>query len=226
MRNKKTFLLLLLMFVVLRFSSSAQTGGEVHSETRRMENRGFINVRTLDSSIVVSLMYATDDNFTGERLYGDLHEAYLRKDAALKLVAAQKYLKALDASLSLVVRDAARPQSAQLKMWEKVKNTPMRKYVSSPSRVSMHSYGVAVDVAILDGEGNALDMGTEVDFLDPLSEPRREAEFLASGKLTRTQTGNRALLKKVMNGAGFKGIPNEWWHFEACSRAEAEKEKE
>ena len=223
MRNKVT--LLLSLFVLLRLSCPAQTG-TASSETERLENSGFINVRTLDSSIVVSLMYATSDNFTGERLYGDLREAYLRKDAALKLVAAQKYLKETDSSLGLVVRDAARPQSAQLKMWEKVKNTPMRKYVSSPGKVSMHTYGVAVDVSILDGEGNALDMGTEVDSFDPLSEPRREAEFLAAGKLTRTQTNNRALLRKVMKKAGFRGISNEWWHFEACSRAEAEKGKE
>ncbi|MDR2466978.1 MAG: M15 family metallopeptidase [Prevotellaceae bacterium] len=221
MRNRKT-LLPLLLFVLLRFDSSAQTG-EARSETLLMENSGFVNVRTLDSSIAVRLMYATDDNFTGERLYGDLREAYLRKDAALKLAAAQKHLKAIEPSFRLAVRDAARPQSAQLKMWEKVRNTPMRKYVSSPARVSMHTYGVAVDVTILDGEGNYLDMGTEVDSLDPLSEPRREAEFLAAGRLTRTQTGNRALLKKVMNKAGFRGIANEWWHFEACSRAEAEK---
>lgn len=42
-----------------------------------MERSGFVDVRSMDSTIRVSLMYARADNFTGRVLYTDLHEAYL-----------------------------------------------------------------------------------------------------------------------------------------------------
>ena len=47
-----------------------------------MERAGFVDVRSMDSTIRVSLMYARADNFTGRVLYTDLHEAYLHPKAA------------------------------------------------------------------------------------------------------------------------------------------------
>ena len=108
----------------------------------------------------------------------------------------------------IIVYDAARPQTIQKKMWDKVKGTPKSRYVASPGRISMHSYGVAVDVSILDEAGQALDMGTPVDYLGELAEPRREQEFLKSGKLTRKQINNRLLLRNLMKNAGFRSISN------------------
>jgi D-alanyl-D-alanine dipeptidase len=177
----------------------------------------------LDSAIVVHLLYATEDNFVGERMYKSLHEAFLQVEAAKKLVLAQKYLKQIDARYKLIVYDAARPQWAQEIMWNKVKDTPMKRYVVSPGRVSMHTYGVAVDVSILDSANKELDMGTKVDFLGALAEPKHEAKYLASGELTHEQVKNRELLRRVMKKAGFRGISNEWWHFEACTREEARR---
>jgi D-alanyl-D-alanine dipeptidase len=138
------------------------------------------------------------------------------------LVFAQKYLKQINPDCKLIVYDAARPQWAQVIMWNKVKDTPMKRYVSSPERISMHTYGVAVDVSILSRNSVELDMGTPVDFLGALAEPRNEAKFLASGELSPEQVKNRELLRKVMKKAGFRGISNEWWHFEAFTRTEAQ----
>ena len=56
------------------------------------------------------------DNFTGEVLYDDLLEAYLHPDAAHALVKAQKALKRLHPSYSLLIYDAARPMTIQKKM--------------------------------------------------------------------------------------------------------------
>lgn len=55
-----------------------------------MERAGFVDVRSMDSTIRVSLMYARADNFTGRVLYTDLHEAYLHPKAARALAKAQK----------------------------------------------------------------------------------------------------------------------------------------
>src|SRR5258708_5742059 len=38
------------------------------------------------------------------------------------------------------------------------------------------------------------------------------------GELTAAQVGNRELLRAVMNGAGWRGINSEWWHFDAGDR--------
>jgi D-alanyl-D-alanine dipeptidase len=48
-----------------------------------------------------------------------------------------------------------------------------------------------------------------------------EAHFLAKGELTQQQIDNRKLLRKVMKSQGFRNLPTEWWHFNACSRNDA-----
>jgi D-alanyl-D-alanine dipeptidase len=192
-------------------------------EAMQLKNAGLVDIRDLDSSIVVHLLYATENNFVGEQMYKSLREAYLQVEAANKLVVAQQYLKQINHNYKLIVYDAARPQWAQEIMWNKVKNTPMKRYVASPQRISMHTYGVAVDVSILDKNNKELDMGTPVDFLGELAEPKNETKYLASGELTAKQIKNRELLRTIMKKAGFKGISNEWWHFEAFTRTETQK---
>lgn len=201
----------------------SQNAGAVSEEALRLKNAGLVDIRDLDSSIAVHLLYATENNFVGERMYKSLREAYLQPEAANRLVRAQKYLQQINAGYKLIVYDAARPQWAQEIMWNKVKDTPMKRYVSSPKRISMHTYGVAVDVSILDKNNRELDMGTPVDFLGAKAEPKNETEYLESGELTPEQVQNRELLRTVMKKAGFRGISNEWWHFEACTREEARK---
>jgi D-alanyl-D-alanine dipeptidase len=201
----------------------SQDNKAISAEARQLKNAGLVDIRDLDSSIVVHLLYATENNFVGEQMYKSLHEAYLQTEAANKLVLAQKYLKQINPEYKLIVYDAARPQWAQEIMWNKVKDTPMRRYVANPKRISMHTYGVAVDVSILDKHNKELDMGTSVDFLGALAEPKNEAIFLDSGQLTPKQVQNRELLRTVMRKAGFRGISNEWWHYEAFTRTEAQK---
>ncbi|MDR0385789.1 MAG: M15 family metallopeptidase [Prevotellaceae bacterium] len=211
----------LVILLLCRTICFSQDNGAVSVEAQQMENAGLVNVRDLDTSIVVQLLYATENNFVGEQIYRSLREAYLQVETANKLVHAQQYLKQIHSEWKLIVYDAARPQQAQEIMWNKVKNTPMKRYVTSPQRISMHTYGVAVDVSILDGYNRELDMGTPVDFLGSRAEPANEAKCLASGELTAEQVNNRKLLRTVMKKAGFRGISNEWWHFEAFTRAEA-----
>lgn len=98
-----------------------------------MDSLGLINIADLDSSLVVKLMYTQADNFTGEVLYDNLTEAYLHPDAAYALIEAQKVLKRLHPSYSLIIYDAARPMSVQKKMWNVVKGTSKYKYVSNPN---------------------------------------------------------------------------------------------
>jgi D-alanyl-D-alanine dipeptidase len=221
-KNTCLFILSKVVLIVISCSHICFSQDTISAEAIQLKNAGLTDVRDLDSTIVVHLLYATKNNFVGEQMYKSLREAYLQTEAANKLVLAQKYLKQINPDYKLIVYDAARPQWAQEIMWNKVKNTAMKKYVSSPNRISMHTYGVAVDVSILSLNNRELDMGTPVDFLGELAEPRHENKYLASGKLTPEQIKNRDLLRTVMKRAGFRGIPNEWWHFEACTRTEAQ----
>jgi D-alanyl-D-alanine dipeptidase len=213
----------LILLILCSETCFSQGNKAISTEAQQLKNAGLVNIRDLDSSIVVLLLYATDNNFVGEQMYNSLREAYLQPEAAEKLIRAQQYLKQINPNYTLIVYDAARPQWAQEIMWNKVKDTPMRRYVANPQRISMHTYGVAVDLSILDDNNKELYMGTPVDFLGALAEPKNETEYLASGKLTAKQIQNRQLLRTVMHKAGFKGISNEWWHFEALSRADAQK---
>lgn len=201
--------------------AAAQRSGKT---AESLEKQGLVDVRKLDKSIFVSLMYARADNFTGSVLYGDLREAYLHPQAAEALVKAQRRLKALRPDLSLKVYDAARPMTIQQRMWDKVKNTPKDFYVSNPAHGGgLHNYGLAVDITLCDLRGDSLPMGTRVDAMTPLSHIDREAELVAARRISRQAQLNRKLLRSVMQFAGFRPLRTEWWHFNFRTRAQAKK---
>lgn len=201
--------------------AAAQRSGKT---AESLEKQGLVDVRKLDKSIFVSLMYARADNFTGSVLYGDLREAYLHPQAAEALVKAQRRLKALRPDLSLKVYDAARPMTIQQRMWDKVKNTPKDFYVSNPAHGGgLHNYGLAVDITLCDLRGDSLPMGTRVDAMTPLSHIDREAELVAARRISRQAQLNRELLRSVMQFAGFRPLRTEWWHFNFRTRAQAKK---
>jgi D-alanyl-D-alanine dipeptidase len=192
-------------------------------EAIKMELQGLVNVKDFAPDIVVELAYATDKNVFQTPLYSDFNEAYLQKEAAQKLAAAQQIIKSIDHDLSLVVRDAARSQRIQELCWELAKAKRLQHLFMPPSEISMHTYGVAVDVSLVSVSRNEeLDMGNLADMAGPLAAPKRELEMLKLGKLSYTQYGNRLLLRNAMTQAGFRSISNEWWHFEACSRSAAQ----
>ena len=48
-----------------------------------------MDIKVIDSSIVVDLKYSTSDNFLGFDVYGDFNTCYLQMDVAAKLGLAQ-----------------------------------------------------------------------------------------------------------------------------------------
>lgn len=188
-----------------------------------MEVLGLKNIKDIASNVVVDLAYSKSNNILTTQLYNH-NEAYLQPDAALKLAVAQKNVKDISPYLSLVIHDAARPQSIQQQCWSIAQLKGLQHMFIDPcASISMHSYGVAVDVSILNtATGQELDMGSAVD--SPLlAAPKHEDEMLEKGLLSQTQYNNRQLLRAIMINAGFTPISNEWWHFEACSREEAQR---
>jgi D-alanyl-D-alanine dipeptidase len=135
------------------------------------------------SNVKINLKYSSFDNFMGEDLYGDFKKAFLHKDAAVKFERAIGFLKKKQPTWSFVIFDALRPRAVQWKMWAKVKNTPQEKYIANPEQGSPHNFGMALDLGLLDANGEAVDMGAGFDDFREISEPRFEEIFLEEGKL-------------------------------------------
>ena len=212
--------------VSVHYKTTSQQASQPISPYTQFEqallDRGLKDVQQLDSSIVVELKYATEDNFMGRVLYDSLFHAFLQEEAAVKLADAQKKLKEKDSSLSLLVYDAVRPNSIQYKMWDLVKDTPKQIYVAEPGLGSLHNFGGAVDLTIV-RDGVPLDMGTPYDFFGKKAQPRYNNFFLDRKELTEEQVKHRELLSAVMKSAGFTPINSEWWHFNAFSITYARK---
>jgi D-alanyl-D-alanine dipeptidase len=193
-------------------------------EELSMEVQGLVNVKGYAPDIVVQLAYASSNNILHTQLYRNFNEAFLQKEAAQKLASAQRIVKSISPNLSLVVHDAARPQRIQQRCWELARARRVQYLFMSPKNISMHTYGVAVDVSLINlATRTELDMGGSWDNPGALAAPKREREMLRSGRLSPQQRANRLLLRRAMHAAGFTSISNEWWHFEACSRKTAQQ---
>ena len=225
---KQFFFNILLLFLVFVF---AQSKASLVSRDSSDLEKVFVflklqNVQALDSSIKVDLRYASTHNFMRMNMYGDLDQAYLQRDVAQKLVYAQKLLKDTFPDYALIIFDATRPVSIQQLMWDKIKVPAKQKskYLSNPKYGSLHNYGAAVDVSIVDEKGKLLDMATPFDSFKKLAYPFYQEQYYKSGKLSKKQYLNRKLLQTIMKNAGFMGITTEWWHYNSCYRKEAKKQ--
>jgi D-alanyl-D-alanine dipeptidase len=203
--------------------TSSSNKKEIKRETTFLEQKliayGLVNIHSLDTSIRVSLKYSTEDNFLHKNMYGELRNCYLQKDVAIKLMKAQKILKEKYSFYSLIIYDGVRPLSIQRLMWDELKIPEhlKDKYISNPEIGSLHNYGCAVDVNIVNENGWEMDMGTPYDYFGELGHPVAEKKMIEEGKLTWRQYENRKLLREVMHAAGFTGITTEWWHFNGTS---------
>ena len=118
--------------------------------------------------------------------------------------------------------DASRPRSVSQLMYDKMKGTKFDKFVANPKKGSMHSYGIAVDVTIVDGNGKEIDMEFTPFYKSNLSIYWGYAK-LKVFDLSETQKQNRKLLSNVMKKAGFIPLSYEWWHFNGMPKDEARK---
>ncbi|MBA4174992.1 MAG: D-alanyl-D-alanine dipeptidase [Leptothrix sp. (in: Bacteria)] len=170
------------------------------------------------------LRYAGTDNFAGIDLYGAMDCAWLRTEAADGLEAAAAWLARRRPGWRLLVLDALRPQRVQEAIWQDVAGTPMEHYFADPRRGSIHSYGMAVDVTLIDAQGRESDMGSGFDEMSEASHPALHAAHLGSGVLSAAQVAERDWLRDAMAHGGFHGIPTEWWHFDFGDRERVRRE--
>ncbi len=88
-------------------------------------------------------------------------------------------------------------------MWTIVSNP---EYVANPARGSIHNRGGAVDITLVDKEGNEIDMGTKFDHFGTESSHKYQ-------NISRDIIRNRKFLKKIMEKHNFESFDSEWWHY-------------
>lgn len=177
----------------------------------------FRHLTSIDG-IAIDLRYATPNNFVGRDLYSPFDCAWLHRDAAEALEKVVAWLRVRRPGYTALVLDALRPQRVQQQLWDALEGTGLQMYLANPARGSIHSYGMALDITLLDEAGRELDMGTGFDDMTNLSHPALEEGFLLTGELSDEQVANRRLLREGMLEAGFLGINTEWWHFDCGDR--------
>jgi len=161
-----------------------------------------IDVVSMKRPPLEEIRYATCCNFTGERLY-PFPAAYVRKELIPSLEAVQRDLATK--GFALKIYDGYRTLSVQQKMWDLIRD---ERFVSNPAvNRGRHTRGTAVDVSLVDRQGNPVSMPSDFDEFSP-----RAAVSFSGGTLE--QRHNRDLLQRVMTRHGFLTYPDEWWHFD------------
>ena len=169
--------------------------------------------------------------------YGCKSPYYLRQGVLEHLLAAQNLLRQQHPGWQIQIFDAYRPIAVQQFMvdytlrataqaagqkLESLTTTQQQailekvyQFWAAPSPDPLtpppHSTGAAIDITLIDAEGQVVDMGSPIDEISPRSHPDYFAH--CDDRHSPTFHQHRQLLRKVMVSAGFCQHPHEWWHF-------------
>lgn len=174
------------------------------------EDDEYVIVKKYIPDIYVELRYATENNFTGVKIY-DFTEAYLRYGTVKKLAQVQKELK--QQGYSLKIWDAYRPFEAQQKLWEVY---PDPNYVANPANgMRRHNLGGTVDITMVAADGSVISMPTEFD--DFSLKADRDYSDIEDEEAVK----NVMILQNAMENNGFTGYQGEWWDYSDTVEYEA-----
>ncbi len=162
-----------------------------------------VEIRRIDPTILVEMRYATTHNCVGAALYPPDFPCLARPETAVRLHLVQTLLH--DWGYRLKIWDAYRPKTAHQKLWEKYS---MHGFVADPAKGpgSLHSWGLAVDLTMVDLLGHEVKMPSDFDVFTP------NASAIYKGSDAQAAEHLR-LLQSAMGVAGFFGLTTEWWHF-------------
>lgn len=165
-------------------------------------NNELIDLEEFIPGIILDIRYATENNFTGIKVYKQA-KAYVRWPVAQSLKFVNEEL--IKRNYALKIYDAYRPYSATVLFYEVYKDTT---YVASPWSGSRHNRGAAVDVSIVDlATGEEIQMPTAYDDFTEVAHPGHM-------DLPENVITNRNLLITIMQQHGFRVYHSEWWHFD------------
>ncbi|MGM9331581.1 M15 family metallopeptidase [Streptomyces murinus] len=155
------------------------------------------------------------------RVDGDGAFARLREGVFERLLKAQE---SLPEGLRLLFVEGYRPPSLQRRYFEEygaelsaahpdwpaeLVRSAASRYVSPPE-IAPHSAGAAVDLTLIDADGQELDMGTAMN-ANP--EDSAGACYTAADNISDTARAHRHVLGSALTAAGLVNYPTEWWHW-------------
>lgn len=169
--------------------------------------------------------------------YGDRSPYWLRSGVLTALLQAQAHLDQERPGWKIQIFDAYRPVAVQQFMvdytfrqlleqqgWSETtipeaQRSLIRQQVyqfwapPSPDLATPppHSTGAALDVTLVNDQGEVVNMGSPIDEVSPRSFPNHFATSEQS--IEQQWHSDRCYLNQLMSQAGFRRHPNEWWHF-------------
>lgn len=169
--------------------------------------------------------------------YGHQSPYYLREGVLAALIEAQERLQQQRPGWRIQIFDAFRPlavqrfmvehtflEQVQARGWLEDALTPDQRAMvmaevvqfwavpsDDPATPPPHSTGAAVDITLVTASGAVVDMGSPIDEVSARSHP----DHFAPSRIPAEQAchAHRTLLNQVMESAGFRRHPQEWWHF-------------
>lgn len=173
-----------------------------------MKRKGnLIRLTDLSSDFIIDLKYATEDNFTGVKVYQS-DDCWLDAHTAEILICAKDLF--WKDGYRVKIWDAYRPIRAQRRFWEIMPNDD---FIARPPDMAKiktfrptHMNGMCVDLTLTDSNGNELEMPSPFDTMD-------ERAALACPHHSAVGRKNGEYLKRVMESVGFQAYECEWWHF-------------
>ena len=158
-----------------------------------------VDIRTHIPDIEYYLIFATPDNFTGMTLYSR-DVPILQLGTIEKLKQAQEIF--VQDGYRIKLYDAYRPVSVSAILYDIVQD---RTYIAPPGS-STHNRAAAVDITLIDADGNELEMPSPMHTFN-------ETAHRNSSLMSQEAKENMDYLTSVMLQCGFTTISSEWWHF-------------
>ena len=161
-----------------------------------------VDMRKYDSNIIYYMVFATEDNFMGKPMYPK-KLCLLQKQVAEKLEKAEKLFEA--DGYRIKIYDAYRPMSVTKALYDKIKNST---FVANPNGFgSYHNRGCAVDMTLVDKNGNELEFQSKVHDLSSNA-------YVDNPNASATAKKNWNYMYGIMKKCGFESYKYEWWHFQ------------
>ena len=176
----------------------------------------FVDIAAYSNGLII-----VDMQYSKRKYKGAINVAYVRKRVADMLI---KAAHILPDGMHIKVWDAWRSIETQTYLYNKYYNRIKQEYpylkdpelterveqfISKPGHNYLHGTGGAIDVTLVDDNGNDLNMGTQ---FDEFNNKTRTDYF--EHRYNLRILFNRRILYDAMINAGFVNNPEEWWHFD------------
>jgi len=161
-----------------------------------------VDITRYTDKVIVAMQLSTEDTSIGEPFYN-------RNLCMIQYDTVQKLLKAVELfeadGYYIKIYDAYRPTSVQQRWFDVI---GVHKWVADPS-IGMggrHDRGCAIDMSLVDANGN------ELEFPTPMHTLTEAASRYAY--MTDAAKKNVEYMTQIMVKCGFDYINSDWWHFQ------------